>query len=253
MKFKQIFFTMALMSMPFNAFSSEVKDYKILAKDTNANLENIYKYNNKSSFLGCSFDIKGKIDNCKKEIGGSKSKVISFGHVVSSKRMGKFFKCWNKKADKGFSFYKNKIKNNNNAKIERCEKNSELFLTMNNDMHNMIPVENNLNLKIKGSDYGFLKNSKESKKIGSIYFNDKLHMIMPNEDWRGRIARTYFYMSNKYSLHMSKDELSTFVLWNNLYPPTKWEKWKNQAVLKVQGNDNPYISHYKEIEYGTNR
>jgi deoxyribonuclease-1 len=58
---------------------------------------------------------------------------------------------------------------------------------------------------------------------------------------RGAIARTYFYMRDRYQLRLSRQQTQLFEVWNRQYPVNQWECLREARIAKVQGNHNPYI------------
>ena len=58
---------------------------------------------------------------------------------------------------------------------------------------------------------------------------------------RGDIARTYFYMSEKYNVRLSKQEKKMMKAWDKSDPISQWERTKNKRVERLQGNFNKYI------------
>jgi hypothetical protein len=71
----------------------------------------------------------------------------------------------------------------------------------------------------------------------------------PKDSVVGDIARTYFYMRDKYGLKISKPQEKLFIAWNNMDPVSSWERKKNEIVKEIQGNNNPYISDYRKLKY----
>ena len=51
---------------------------------------------------------------------------------------------------------------------------------------------------------------------------------------RGDIARIYFYMSKKYNINLSKQEIQMMEAWNKLDPMDRWEREKIKLVQKYQ-------------------
>jgi hypothetical protein len=85
-----------------------------------------------------------------------------------------------------------------------------------------------------------------------ILFSDK--QAEPAPDVYGDIARTYFYMRDRYGLEISNSQEKMLIAWNNLDPVSDWEKKRNTLIKELQGDDNRYVSDYKKMEQlgGTN-
>lgn len=80
--------------------------------------------------------------------------------------------------------------------------------------------------------------------------NHDKHHWMPRKDDRGKVARAVFYFFTMYDMvDMNKvGDLQTFKNWNRQYPPTAFEKYRNDAINKSQGNRNPYIDDYTLVD-----
>ena len=66
--------------------------------------------------------------------------------------------------------------------------------------------------------------------------------FQPREEVRGVIARTYFYMRDKYNINLSDSENKLMIAWNEMYPPKQWECDRNRQIERIQGNDNKFIT-----------
>ncbi len=64
---------------------------------------------------------------------------------------------------------------------------------------------------------------------------------MPRKAVRGMVARTYFYMADRYALRLSKQDQQLYSAWNKTYPVQKWELARNQKIACVTGQGNPYV------------
>ena len=67
---------------------------------------------------------------------------------------------------------------------------------------------------------------------------------------RGAIARTYFYMRDRYSIRLSKQQTQLFDVWNRQYPVTEWECTRDRRIANMQGNHNPYVQQACEAFKG---
>lgn len=69
----------------------------------------------------------------------------------------------------------------------------------------------------------------------------KARKAMPRAKVRGIIARTYFYMSDRYALRLSRQERQLFSAWSRQYPASTWERQRNQQLACVMGWGNPHV------------
>ena len=121
-------------------------------------------------------------------------------------------------------------------------KNDESFNEMESDMHNLVPTIGELNAD--RANYRFAADKPKVGQYGKcefeVDFESKRAYV--RDEIKGDIARIYFYMSDKYNVNLSSQELKMFEVWNKLDPVDEWEKIKNQRVYKLQGNRNKYIN-----------
>lgn len=72
-----------------------------------------------------------------------------------------------------------------------------------------------------------------------IDFKNKL--AEPPVRARGPIARTWFYMRDRYQISMSQKQTQLMTAWGKQYPVTPWECERDKRIAQVQGNHNPHI------------
>lgn len=53
---------------------------------------------------------------------------------------------------------------------------------------------------------------------------------------RSQIARTYFYVHDRYDLNMSKQQHRLFIAWDKQHPVTLWERQRDQRIPAVMGH-----------------
>lgn len=212
-------------------------------------LSAIYKNNNSTFYSGCKFDKKGYVDfrTCSykpKDYKNKRSKKIEWEHIVPASRLGGNLTCW-ADAKSVCSFGR--------SGRECCRSKSALFNQMESDMHNLVPAVGELNQFRSNYDFGVVHG--EPRMFGELDFeiDPKTKTVEVSDELRGVIARIYIYMAYKYSIRLTKDEIDMFALWNNLYPPSEWEIWKNAAVKEIQGDDNVFVSNYRIFEINSIR
>lgn len=93
---------------------------------------------------------------------------------------------------------------------------------MESDMHNLQPAVGEVN-----GDRGNFMYSQWNGGEGQygqctmkVDFKDKI--AEPPARARGAIARTYFYMRDRYQLNLSRQQTQLFTAWNKQYPVTAW-------------------------------
>ena len=109
-------------------------------------------------------------------------------------------------------------------------------------MHNLQPAIGELNADRFNYRFSMLEGG--PRKYGQCDFevNFKAKKAEPPPAVRGNIARTFFYMSDRYKLKLSEQQKQLFHLWDKSDPVDDWERVRNKLIGKVQGNVNPYIN-----------
>lgn len=148
---------------------------------------------------------------------------IEWEHVVPAWQFGHQLQCWQDGGRK------------------ECAKNSQ-FKRMEADMHNLTPAVGEVNGD--RSNYNFSQwNENRGVSYGrcEMQVDFKGRAVMPPEQSRGAIARTYLYMNSKYKFNLSRQQTQLMNAWNKTYPVTKWECERDEKIAKVQGNHNSFV------------
>jgi len=109
-------------------------------------------------------------------------------------------------------------------------------------MHNLRPAIGELNGD--RSNYRFSMIEGEPRLYGHCDFevSFKSKKAEPPEEKRGDIARTYFYMADRYGLNLSSQQQQLFNAWSNSDPVDTWEHERNSMIERIQGNSNHFIN-----------
>jgi len=162
----------------------------------------------------------------------NRSKRIEWEHIVPAWLFGHQLRCWQQ------------------GGRAHCRSTNEKFKQMEADMHNLVPAIGEINGDRSNYKYGMIEG--EARLYGKpdmeIAFSDRV--AEPPADVFGDIARTYFYMADKYNLKISNQQKQLFIAWNNLDPVDSWEREKNKRLKEIQGDENRYISYYKKLNQG---
>lgn len=154
-----------------------------------------------------------------------RAKRIEWEHVVPAWQFGHQKKCWKTGGRK------------------KCINDAEYrYIAL--DLHNLQPAIGEINSDRSNFMYSQLTGhiSKYGKCNMKIDFQKKI--VEPPERARGMIARTYFYMIQKYNIVVSRKQRRLFYVWNKNFPVTKWECKREELIFKLQGNHNNYT--YKQ-------
>lgn len=195
------------------------------------NKSNKFMKDNVSFYCGCKIIYEGRkivgpdLNSCgyKVRTNSSRATRIEWEHIMPAHAFGNQQLCWRTGGRK-------------NCRHDR------LFNTMEGDMHNLVPSIGEINGD--RNNFGF---SDWNGKIGQygkcpMVIDFKGRKAQPPKNVRGTIARAYLYMSSHYNLKLSKKENRLFTVWNNTYPPSTWECFRNKKIALIQGNENEFIT-----------
>ena len=113
---------------------------------------------------------------------------------------------------------------------------------MEEDLHNLQPSIDEVNGD--RSNYRYSQFTKTFNQYGQCKtaVDFKQRQFQPREEIRGTIARTYFYMQDKYNINLSDAQSKLMTAWDNEYPPDEWECERNKQIERIQGNANRFIT-----------
>lgn len=163
----------------------------------------------------------------------SRSERIEWEHIVPAWHFGHQLKCWQ-----------------DGGRLH-CRQSNEKFRQMEADMHNLVPAIGEINGDRSNFSYGMV--SGEPRAYGdpvNMEIDFKARTAEPPESAQGDIARTYFYMAERYNLQISNQQKQLFIAWNNLDPVDSWEREKNQRVKAIQGDENTFVTNYRKLVQG---
>ncbi len=215
-----------------------IADNPISFSKAKKHLVKLYKANPAigTFYCGCRIEWQGKkgipnAESCgyspRKPVTSSgnanaRATLIEWEHVMPAYWFGHQLQCWQDGGRKA------------------CKKNKR-FKQMEGDLHNLQPTIGELNGD--RSNYRFSMLEGEPRVYGKCDFevNFKAKKAEPQPNVRGDIARTYFYMSDRYNLKLSKSQKRLLEAWNRSDPVDSWERSRNGLIKGIQGNENQFI------------
>jgi len=64
----------------------------------------------------------------------------------------------------------------------------------------------------------------------------------PRDEVKGLVARSTFYMYDRYGLSMSRQQQQLLMAWDRQHPVSAWEREWNSRTARVMGHHNPFIT-----------
>ncbi len=130
---------------------------------------------------------------------------------------------------------------------------------MDSDAHNLRPADASVNQDRSNKDFdNVYPNGTQHKEATACWYSTGAWE--PGEATKGQVARILFYMATRYEgiqgetdlelvdkLFTAPDaehgKLSTLLEWNRKYPPSDFERRRNERLYSIQQNRNPFVDH----------
>lgn len=114
------------------------------------------------------------------------------------------------------------------------------------DIHHLFPADGPANTRRSNDPFGIVT-SPVWQQGGSISDNSTFE---PRNEHKGAAARAMFYFVTRYQDYSGFFSPQEDILrkWALEFKPTSWDSLRNERVLLVQGNRNPFIDHPEFIE-----
>ena len=148
---------------------------------------------------------------------------IEWEHLVPAWVIGHQRRCWQQGGRK------------------QCARSDETFRRAEADLFNLVPSIGEINGDRSNLSFAWLPQPPTQYGACPMVVDFKARKAMPRAKVRGIIARTYFYMSDRYALRLSRQERQLFGAWSRQYPVSTWERQRNQQLACVMGWGNPHV------------
>ena len=148
---------------------------------------------------------------------------IEWEHVVPAWVIGHQRQCWQK------------------GGRDNCSRNDQTFRLAEADLHNLVPAIGEVNGDRSNYGFGWLEQKPHQYGRCPVVVDFKARKVMPRVQVRGMIARTYFYMHDRYGMRMSRQDRQLYEAWDRSYPVEPWEAQRNQLVACRMGWGNKFV------------
>jgi deoxyribonuclease-1 len=187
---------------------------------------------NQEFYCGCNWQwvgaSGGRIDHasCGYQVRKQQNRAdrIEWEHIMPAHSFGQQRQCWQKGGRKN------------------CVENDPVFRAMEADMHNLAPAVGEVNADRSNFRFGVLPSSPYQHGACNVKIDFKQRVTEPRDEIKGMIARTYFYMHDRYNLRMSDQQRRLMQAWDKRFPVTAWEIERNRRIAARMGHGNPFVS-----------
>ncbi|MBV0931758.1 endonuclease [Marinobacterium weihaiense] len=147
---------------------------------------------------------------------------IEWEHVMPAWEFGHQLQCWQQGGRKA------------------CRK-DPVFKKMEADLYNLVPAVGELNGDRSNFRFGMIPG--EPRLYGRCDFEVDFQgrVAEPPPHVRGDVARTYFYMADRYGVRLSRKQLQLFRAWAAEDPVDAVEQRRARRIQAIQGHANPFV------------
>lgn len=123
---------------------------------------------------------------------------------------------------------------------KNCNKNPG-YRQIETDLHNLQPAIGEINGDRNNFSYSQWRGGEGQQGQCPMKVDFEHQQAEPPARVRGAIARTYFYMRDRYQQCLSHPQTQLFKVWNRQYLVSQWECQHEARIVRIQGNHNPDI------------
>jgi deoxyribonuclease-1 len=113
------------------------------------------------------------------------------------------------------------------------------------DLHHLFPTNSRANSMRGNYPFGEVDTEIEtmcnSVKLGNVGGDFRTYYFQPPANHRGNVARALFYFSIRYDMPLKETQEAFLRKWHIADPVDDEERARNNEIMKIQGNRNPFI------------
>lgn len=183
-------------------------------------------------YCGCKWKWVGKsggrvdAESCGYEVRKQATRAArtEWEHIVPAWTFGHQRQCWQ------------------NGGRKNCVATDPVFRAMEADLFNLYPAVGEVNGDRANFNYGMVSGVPQQYGQCSTRIDFTTRTAEPRDEVKGLVARTTFYMFDRYNLSMSRQQQQIFMAWSKQHPVTDWERERNDRIAKVVGHSNPFVT-----------
>lgn len=149
---------------------------------------------------------------------------IEWEHIVPAWVFGHQRQCWQKGGRK------------------YCVADDPVFKAMEADLFNLYPSVGEVNGDRSNYKYGMVSGSVSQYGACTTRVDFRGRTAEPRDAVKGLVARSTFYMYDRYGLSMSRQQQQLLMAWNRQHPVSAWEKSWESRTAAVMGHGNPFVT-----------
>ncbi|MDR2306347.1 MAG: endonuclease [Paucimonas sp.] len=145
-------------------------------------------------------------------------------HIVPAWTFGHQRQCWQ------------------NGGRKACVDTDPTFRAMEADLFNLYPSVGEVNGDRSNFNYGMVSGVAPQYGQCTTKVDFQQKTTEPRDAVKGLVARTTFYMYDRYKLNMSRQQQQVLMAWDRQYPVSPWERQRDQRIAAIMGHNNPFVT-----------
>ncbi|EGH45991.1 deoxyribonuclease I [Pseudomonas syringae pv. pisi str. 1704B] len=117
-----------------------------------------------------------------------------------------------------------------------------MFQAMEADLFNLYPSVGEVNGDRSNFNYGMASGVAPQYGQCKTKVDFDQRAAEPRDEVKGLVARTTFYMFDRYNLNMSRQQQQLLMAWDKQFPVTSWELVRNKRIAAIMGHSNPFVT-----------
>lgn len=195
-----------------------------------------------TTYCGCNWKWVGRsggridFESCGYEVRAegqrNRAERLEWEHIVPASNFGRARQCWQ---DGGRA---------------NCNRVDPVFNAMEADLHNLTPSVGEINSDRSNFSFGVLTDAPNRHGACDFKVDFKQRSAEPADVVKGKLARVYFYMHDRYDMNMSKGQQNLLMTWDRAYPVSSWELERDSRIKHIMGHSNPFVTGDKTWRLG---
>lgn len=153
-------------------------------------------------------------------------------HIVPAWTLGHQRRCWQHGGRK------------------QCINADPVFRAMEANLFNLYPSVGEVNGDRSNFNYGMTSGIPAQYGQCQTRVDFKNRTAEPRDEVKGLVARTSFYMFDRYDLHMSRQQQQLLMAWDKQYPVSAWELERDVRIAAIMGHHNPFVTGERQWRLG---
>ncbi|MNY16048.1 Endonuclease-1 precursor [compost metagenome] len=125
-----------------------------------------------------------------------------------------------------------------------------VFRAMEADLFNLYPSVGEVNGDRSNFNYGMASGVAPQYGQCKTRVDFDQRAAEPRDEVKGLVARTTFYMFDRYKLSMSRQQQQLLMAWDKQYPVSSWEKERDRRIAAIMGHSNPFVTGERRWSQG---